>query len=296
MRKTAIAEGGNTLRPGAGFRWKTMSVLGAGLDIERAFFVSRAEKLNRCDQGTWSRLYFGTEFCERLIADPGELEEVISFSHDRDLPLTLVTPYTTGTGLNKITSQLELLLEKADGSEVVFNDWGTFRLLTNTFTGLQPVLGRLLTKQKRGPRLMDIASRVPSSLMEHFRHGTFEVSRTAAFLQKAGIKRIELDNLLQGVRHESPFSASLHVPFVYISTTRICLTAGCDWENRPHQRAVFPCGHECRKYTFKLEHKDMPVPVILRGNTQFYWNEKLPGDLGKIGVDRIVISPEPPVA
>ncbi len=275
--------------------WKVLTAAWEELGVDQALYVTRADRLRHWDSGTWKRLYFGVEFCERLIAGSAELEDVLAFAADHDVPLTLVTPYMTGAGLRTVTQQLEHLAERAAGSEVIFNDWGTLRLLTTRFTSLKPVLGRLLTKQKRGPRLVTIAGKVPETLMDHFRHGGFEVPQTAAYLKEVGVERVELDNLLQGIRHGSSFKASLYLPFVYVSTTRICLSAGCDWETRPHQRAVFPCGFECRKYTFRLEHKDMPVPVILKGNTQFYHNDKLPDGLRDLGIDRIVVTPEPPV-
>jgi hypothetical protein len=116
----------------------------------------------------------------------------------------------------------------------------------------------------------------------------------AAFLQEQGVARLELDNLLHGMVRESPLPASLYYPWGYISTTRMCLVNSCDSRRAP-MRAIFPCRRECRTYSFRLTHEDMPVPVYLSGNTQFYRNDVIPESLADLGVDRLVYEPEAPL-
>jgi hypothetical protein len=53
-------------------------------------------------------------------------------------------------------------------------------------------------------------------------------------------------------------------------------------------RAVAPCGRECEGITFKLRHNDMPVELILKGNTYFFVNDQLPPDLAALRIDRLV--------
>ena len=60
-------------------------------------------------------------------------------------------------------------------------------------------------------------------------------------------------------------------------------------------RAIEPCGHECQIYTFGLTHKDMPVKLMLRGNTQFFRNDTLPENLDELGIDRLVFEPDLPL-
>jgi hypothetical protein len=93
----------------------------------------------------------------------------------------------------------------------------------------------------------------------------------------------------------SGISMSLHVPFVYVTTTRICLVANCDVPEKKGFIGVFPCNRECRKYTFYLENKVMTTPLIRKGNTLFYKNTTIPDELtGCEAIDRIIISPEIP--
>lgn len=262
--------------------------------MEKAIFITRIENLRYLENEDCQRIYFGIEFCERLIPPVEDVDKVIRLARAQKLGFTLVTPYVTEPGLEKLREIFEHLVKGAVKCEVVFNDWGVFNLLTR-YPDLEPVLGRLLTKQKRGPRLLNVQSHVPRTMLEHFRHTNTDLPIYQEFLRKKGVTRIELDNTVQGIRKHSDFQASLYHPYVYISTTRMCLTNSCDRENRKPMRAIFPCGFECRKYTFQLEHKDMPRKILLKGNTQFYENHSIPGELENLNVDRLVYMPEIPI-
>lgn len=118
------------------------------------------------------------------------------------------------------------------------------------------------------------------------------------FLISRRIKRMELDNLAQGMLLELPkgkISASVYTPYVYIATTFFCPTAGCDQKKKSLLK-IKPCKRQCQRYVFKLRQKTMPKVLYLKGNTQFYKNAKLSiKELEKIGVNRIVYQPEIPV-
>jgi hypothetical protein len=59
--------------------------------------------------------------------------------------------------------------------------------------------------------------------------------------------------------------------------------------------SITGCSQECRRYAFKLDHPVMPVPLVRKGNTQFVRNDRLPPELGTMGIDRIVHEPEIPL-
>ncbi len=118
------------------------------------------------------------------------------------------------------------------------------------------------------------------------------------FLISQRIKRIELDNIAQGLFLKLPkdkILASVYLPYVYISTTFFCSTAGCDQKKKSLLK-IKPCNRQCQRYLFKLRHKTMPKVIYLKGNTQFYKNTRLSmRELEESGVDRIVYQPEIPV-
>jgi len=264
--------------------------------MQNAIFIAKMKNLKYWNKKyTW--LYFGNEFCERLIPNKENLDYIINFVKKNKIKLSFVTPYVTDEGINKLEPLLELLSKKLPESEVIINDYGTLELIQEKKFELKPVLGRLLTKQKRGPRIINIRDKLPKPAIEHFKKSNAEVPIFQEFLIKNGFERIELDNLLQGIEDDfskSKIKASLYYPYAYVTTTRFCLTAICD--KKDAVPGIYPCKKECQRYgPFKLTNKNMPVPLLLKGNTQFFENKKLPRDLEERGINRLVFEPELPV-
>jgi len=261
--------------------------------MEKAGYICRTEHLSLLDE-SHQRVYFGNEFCERLIPGREDLQQVAAWADSHSLPLTLVTPYVTDEGLRSIRRLLEEAGKLNCLDEVVFNDWGVLTLLEESGERFAPVLGRLLTKQKRGPRILNMMEKVPPAMLAHFRRTSADSESFSSFLRQRGISRIELDNLLQGIERTSDTPASLHIPYAYVSTTRYCLTAYAGSEN-PYFRKIEPCDRQCRRYSFELRNRGMPVILFLKGNTYFFKNPDLPDNPEKLRIDRIVESPVIPM-
>ena len=263
------------------------------MERENALFITQKENLSYLNPD-FKRVHFGVEFCERLLPTENEFRETQAEVAGRGLAFTLVTPYVTEDGLQKVRNLLKLL---PDGAEVVFNDWGVFRLLHEQFPQLVPVLGRLLTKIKRGPRIMNFIDRLPKDALDHLRSTNLGVPRYTDFLLAKNIHRAELDNPLQGLNLDGvpkELKLSLHIPFAYVSTTRFCLTANCDVPEKKGFIGVFPCGKECKRYTFFLDNASMTTMLIRKGNTIFFRNTMVPPELRESHIDRVVIAPEIP--
>lgn len=260
---------------------------------ERALYLASADDLASRGEDV-SRIYFGHEFCERLLPTTNELSKVARGAERVGLELTFVTPYVTDRGLGRLANLLRVLARLRPESEVVFNDWGTLRLLRRDFAALRPVLGRLLHKMKRGPRLATLATRFNPSTADYFRTCSLDVPLYRDFLCDQGVGRVELDNVLQGIDLDlggTGLRASLYVPFGYIATTRLCLAASCDRHGMEDEVGIFSCRRECRRFTFELDQLGTTVPQIRKGNTVFFRNETVPDGLTERGVDRIVTEP-----
>ncbi len=266
--------------------------------MEFAFYVSREELLSAVDANS-SRIYFGCEFCEKLIPSPEEVERALDFCRERNLGFSLVTPYCTDKGISKLKEIFTILSkeEKVFRREVVANDWGTISVLGRDYPSLSPVFGRLMTKIKRGPRLMPIIDVIPGDVKEYYRSTNLDLDWYVKSLKSLGIGRIELDNVFQGYNHESisrDFKVSLYMPFSFVSTTRFCLAAGCEDAEGAERVGIRECRRECQNYTFILRSKGMPVPLIRKGNTIFSKNDTPPPLLASGIVDRIILQPEIP--
>ena len=264
---------------------------------ERALYITKVADLKHYDS-KFSRIYFGNEFCQRLIPTARDLEHVLDFASKNGLGFTFVTPLVTDEGLRILEPLFKKIAKEKPGSEVVFNDWGILRILNEKYSDLWPVMGRLLNKMKRGPRLMNLLDVLPETTVKYFRSCSIDTPHYCKFLAKNKIRRVELDNLLQGIDlnlTDSEISASLYIPYAYITVTRLCLAISCEVHGKEDIVGIFPCEKECQKYTFHLTNPVMPVPLIRKGNTIFFRNEKIPGDMGEKNINRIVIEPEVPL-
>ncbi|MCL5035533.1 MAG: hypothetical protein M1269_00310 [Chloroflexi bacterium] len=259
--------------------------------MESAIFVTRTSRLHHWNP-TYSRLYYGQEFCERLVPSEADLITVSEFvSQNRVNSFTFVTPFVTEKGYEKLTGLVPLLDELFPGCEVAINDWGVFSYFME-HGGHPVVLGRLLTKQKRGPRILNLTDKIPEAALDHFKMAAVDSPIMTSFLRQNSVGRVELDNLLFGIKREKQdLAASLYYPYGYISTTRICLFSS--WGKR-HPRAIAACAKECREKQVRLTHRSMPVPLILKGNAIFYEKKELPEDLESLNIDRLVYQPEVP--
>ena len=116
--------------------------------MERVLFISRAENLKYAGQ-EYGRIYFGNEFCEKLIPAVAEVEKVRDYCKKNKTGFSLVTPYVTDAGMAKLDKLFSFLLGNGESCEVIVNDYGVLSLINEEYPVLRPVLGRLLTKQKR---------------------------------------------------------------------------------------------------------------------------------------------------
>jgi len=291
--------------------------------MEQAVSISKTADLKYVNE-KYSRLYFGNEFCEKLIPSVTDLRNTLGFVMNKRLDFSFVTPYVTNIGLNKLKILFELLEDKKADCEIIVNDWGVLNLVNRKYSSLTPVLGRLLTKQKRGPSLIRLLKREPNPRPRVFKDSVnpkikyvvfqkklpleldpyYKGANTSSvpiihdFLLSQRIQRIELDNTAQGLFLELPkdkICASIYLPYIYITTAFFCPTAGCDKKRLSFLKRK-PCDKECQRYIFTLRHKAMPKVIFLKGNTQFYKNPLLSiKKLQKSGVDRIVYEPQIPI-
>lgn len=262
--------------------------------MEWAIFISKVADLKYWNQ-KYSRIYFGNEFCQRLLPSVREFKEVLDYVFTHNLELSFVSPYVTDRGLKHLESLLRVLFESKPESELIVNDWGILRINRNY--GLRPVLGRLLTKQKRDPRILNLKRRLPDTMLKCLREASLN-SHFIQFLRKEGIERVELDNLLQGIQIDGAgldsLTFSLYFPYGYIATTRFCPMNAA---NRIAGRTpgIYPCRKESQDSYFILTHPSMPAALILKGNTIFFENKKMPENAAEKGINRVVYQPVIPI-
>jgi hypothetical protein len=262
--------------------------------LEHAVMFSRLDALLGWREAT-DRVYFGHEFCQRLLPAGEELMRAAKHVSSEGHGFTFVTPFVSNAGLRRVQDLVGQLVSSAcaEGLEIVVNDWGVLHWLRREHPSVSPVLGRLLSKQKRGPQILHLTETLPPAATDHFCRANVDTTPVSEFLRGAGVQRVELDNLLQGIRRDGGLSASLYYPYGYVTTTRLCVFMGGD---RPDKdpRSIGTCSRECFRYDVSLRHDHMPVPLLLRGNTQFFHNDTLPDNLQELNITRLVHQPALP--
>jgi hypothetical protein len=302
--------------------------------MEKALLISDIRQLDKINhnlrfadnrkpstKNRFDRIYYGAEFCENKIPDLNTLKRVYSSakkfkkrftpSENSLTGFTLLTPYVTTFGLKRLEPLFGYLDSQNSNIEVVVNDWGVLKLIRDNYKNLQPVLGRLLTKQRRDPRAKDILlnrqkakrvidekskktfilipKKVPTSLYEHFKGSVINTPIFQRFLLDNGIRRVEIDNLVWDMKIELPkeIGVSIYLPYAYVTTTRLCGLINLTYS---------ACQKECQRYYFSFKSDSSPVPFYIRGNTVFYKSEMPSIEyLRQKHIDRIVYELEVPV-
>lgn len=262
--------------------------------LEKAIFVSKTSDLELVSK-EYQRLYYGQEFCERLLPTEEEFKKVLNFVKMKNLLFTFVTPYVTDTAIIKLTKFFKYLSKNFPSAEVVGNDWGVLYTLKK-YENLETVLGRLLNKVKKDPRIKEIFNDLPELAKNHFTSTSCNTPHFRKFLRENNIFRVEFDNPLQPLNinlndKKHKLKGSLYYPYTYLTTTRLCLSS----LQNISTLSISVCKKQCQDNYFKLDNKSFTYNLILKGNTIFYKNDTIPKNLEKIGIDRLVYIPAVPI-
>jgi hypothetical protein len=286
--------------------------------MEKAVHITNLKNLKYFQKDKYHRIYWGAEFCQNLIPSLTDTEKILRFAKDNSLNLSFVSPFVTEQGLRRLNKMFGWLKkQRVRNLEVVVNDWGVLECLNREFKGcFEIALGRLLARQQRDPAIKKVLEKQPPFAMrskdgkirivmhklpdkqyqEGVRQSYVNSPSAQEFLSKFGIKRVELNNLIQGLNLEGiRFKKSLYTPFVNISTSRFC-----PMETKFQKiYRINACKRECQKHYDILRKKAVPKVIYKRGSTTFYKNPiktRILADLTRTGanVDRIVFQPELP--
>ena len=258
------------------------------------------------------RLYFGQEFCQRLLPTVTELHQVMEAARSAGLEFTLVTPYVTDEGLERLESLFASLVSFWSGAEVVCNDWGVLLRLHESYPSLTPVAGRLLEKMKRDPRFtaQDYQQFFSEDGLRLLRDSNATSPEYQRFLQSYRVGRVEFDNVIQGSDVDfagTPLRGSLYTPFGFVTTGRICFIGSLAAPPERQFRVNTPCRKECRQYEHFLRRNVSAMPgavgsagiqqveLARKGNTVFFANPDVTWATPDRGFDRLVFSPRLPL-
>ena len=203
--------------------------------------------------------------------------------------------------MNKLERILNLLKSyKLKNFEIVFNDWGTFYYLRKYYPNVKLILGRLLTKQRKDPRINIIlqnkqdrfkvfksfseskivyTKKSPKTLLKLFSGNYIETNEILDFLIKNNTSRIEVDNLVWDMIFNLPknIKVSMYYPYILLNVTRYCGAINGKYEKI--------CNKDCLR-----KSKNISENIFLKGNSLYYRNNIMPKKkiLKSNNIDRIV--------
>ena len=214
-----------------------------------------------------THIHLGNEFCERLIPTPEKLKDAQFKIRQLELRLTLVTPMLTDAGLCRLD---KLLRSLSEGTEVVINDWGTLQRLHTEHTSLTPLLGRMLNKMIKDPRL-------PSEKWSRLHPYISQSKHFQSLLRRFKIGQMEMDvPLFAKVEqfNNSPLDMSVHLPYGYTLKGRMCRIGSLNQKDDRKFLTAHACQKECLTYWTRTERPGVDsntgIYSFQRGNTQFY--------------------------
>lgn len=272
--------------------------------MKYAFLTDNADILNKIQKP--DILYFGNEFCQNIIPAKKQISKAFNWALKNKIPFVFVLPYITNDKIKKADSLLQLLNDKKQDIEIVFNDWGTLSLILK-YKNLKPVLGRLLTKQRKDPIAENIienrqnkikiaiidgkktivkAKQVPETLKTYFQKSFLDVPHVIDFMTANKIKRYELDLLPWGtkIKTNKKIQLSIYYPYVNITTTRYCGAINLKYTKI--------CSKICQSQIMEVGINKLKYPYIIKGNAVFYKTSKdiLNKTVKNANIDRIVIN------
>lgn len=261
-----------------------------------------------------TRLYFGSEFCQYRLPREREVLDAYDYAVSHQLSFTLVTPYLPQAGLIKLKWLIQSLASHMEANppacpvEVVVNDWGSLYYLKREYPQFELVLGRLLNKMIRDPRVAHLYQRdeAPEAARKALQESSTTVSHFRQFVEGAGVKRIELDNMIQGFSTiDEWLPISLHLGYGCVATGRSCLVGTLHKPKESKFKGDVRCKQQCRHYLAELVNTNQHLApfsarMFQKGNSVFYVQEE---NLLKQGlsllehreVNRLVYSPRIPV-
>ena len=258
--------------------------------VQRVIYVSALDEIEPFDP-SFEHVYLGSEFCQRQLPSQREMRGLLEFSQRHGVGFSLVTSFLNDEGVARAGKLLRMLDE---GTEVIFNDWGLLHSITEQ--RLVPVVGRLLIKIKRDPRLggADLAR---EELAAYLRSSNLAQPSFQQFLERHGVQRAELDNVQQGWALDLPatIKTSLYYPFVYASVTRRCSLLFSEPDDSGALRDG-RCVKHCDDFVIRSsialleDRNEERVEQYHHGGSLCFLNEEMPSeaDLERWNTDRLV--------
>jgi len=213
----------------------------------------------------------GSEYCVHLLPGAPEMARVRAAAAAREVPLLLLTPYFRDAELKRAIPLFRAIPEGAD-AVVAVNDWGVLLALRVLFPGLRLTVGRLLSGQKRCPRV-EASPRLSAEEKAWHRQGLFSSAPARKYLaEKFGVSGFHID-AFDGAdapgAGDAPDASAPSFLFVHAPYAIVTVSDACPWLGGRSSSSLARCPRPCRDGAVLLREPSMGGEMIQRGKARF---------------------------
>lgn len=210
--------------------------------VKQRFSPQQIEKMTakNIQQDRFCRIYIGSYYCANyFLIEAKDLEKLLEYAQNNEKKITLVVPIASQKNLERVKKQVEDWLDRWSViDEVTVNDIGMYEWLHKNY-GVRINLGRLMFKDTRDFYQDTIHDEIeqPKIWNEPFMR-----------LVDDRVRSVECDCIYDVIDAKVlPHHVALgvHYPYMYISTSHICLFAGIRKEKNKICRPSAECGMQC---------------------------------------------------
>ncbi len=209
----------------------------------------------------------GSEYCVHLLPTEEQLRRAIALARGRRLPLLLLTPYLRDEELRRTLSLLRTIPRDAPVVAAV-NDWGLLYAARTLVPWLDMTLGRLLSGQKRCPRI-GASERINAAGRALQGEGIFSSAKARDHLRREfGVSGYHVDRLPYGQdppgAGPGPDCLFVHAPYAIVT-----VSDACPWIGGRSSAGIDSCPRPCRLGAVRLREPSMGKVMILKGKARF---------------------------
>lgn len=195
-------------------------------------------------------IYIGSEFCDQYYVQTSTdlWEKCFKMVKEKRRQGILVVPVPSQKRLKKVKEKTDFILNTYGEwiQEIVVNDFAMLQWMTQISE--KPLwCGRMLSKEPRDPR--HIEQKQVSKLYERAEND---------MLFGVSVKGVEIDNVnLAKVHFANSCIAGIHVPYAYVSMSRICELGSIGYQIDQKFRLTNGCKRQCLSYYQEYTNKNI---------------------------------------
>jgi hypothetical protein len=212
----------------------------------------------------------GSEYCVHLLPTAARMAEAVAEAARTRAPLLLLTPYFRDAE-RKAAIPLFRAIPSGANVDVAINDWGALQTLRGMFPGMRPSIGRLLSGQKRCPRIGS-SSRLTEEGRRWHGEGIFSSPRARAYLAaEYRVTGYHVDDLpwSRPAPGGGDLEADAPTLYVHLPYAIVTVSDACPWIGGVSSASVASCPRPCRGRHVALREPSMGACLLQRGKARF---------------------------